>query len=275
MLTKLKKYFFVFLVGCSIIFGLYMYIKNRQYRNEIADLYNKVTRQAETIEVQKNVYEKKSLEVDDLNSILESLKKDNDLDKDTITKLQKELEKRQSELLAANRLALKWKKAYEAEVEANQTEDPGKDPDDPGDDRIKISFEKDFGYIGVNGYTLTNPPIAWISVKQNRPLFLTMALSQNKDGHWSTLVTSSEDNVEVDVEVSAVNPFVLAKKWYEKLSVDTGIKLKTSGLTPKLGISYPFGPINVSGGLQGDTVDKSVGWYVGLGYLWRPFERKK
>lgn len=275
MLAKIKKYMFVGFALAIVVGGIYLYYKKIQYENEIADLYNKIARQSKTIEVQKDVYEKKTLELRNLNDLLDSLKKDNNVDKKTIERLQEEIKKKDLELLAVNRTAIKWKKAYEAEVKANQTNEPGENTDDPKDDRIRVEFEKDFGYVGVKGYTLTNPPIAWLRVQQNRPLFLTMGLTQRPDGGWDTLVSSSEENVQVDVKVSAVNPFILVKKWYEKISVDTGLQVQWNSMSPYVGLSYPVGPVSVSGGLWGDTENRDVGWYGTINYSWHPFERKR
>jgi hypothetical protein len=273
MLAKLKKFMMTFLVIIIMTMGVVMYMQKRNHDKDVVKLHNKIAMQSKTVEVHKNAYEKATVELDDLESVLRTFEAGKGLDAKTIKDLRKLIKKRNEEILSTNRLALKWKKAYEAEAEANQTEEPT-DPDDPtSPTRTKVSFEKDFGYLGVNGYTLTNPAYAWVKINQNRPLLLTMTVTQARDGHWSTYVTSSEDNVAADVKLSAVNPYLFKEKWYEKLSLDFGMDLNPSGIYPYAGLSYPIGPVYISGGLWGDTPSQDIGYYSTINYSWNPFAR--
>ena len=276
MLGKLHNFVTFGLVLVVATMGIYGFIQKRSLQSKITKLHNEIALNSETIEIHKNAYEKKTAELEDLEDVLRTFESEKDKDAETIRKLRKELKDRGEEILVANRVALKWKKAYEAEAEANQTDEPT-DPgsDNPGETRTRVAFNKDFGYIGVSGYTLTNPPYAWVKVQQNRPLLLTMAVTQAKDGHWSTYVTSSEDNVGVDIKLAAVNPYIFKSKWYEKFSLDFGLDLKST-LYPYAGASYPIGPVSLSAGFWADTNAESRGvdWYTTLNYSWHPFARK-
>lgn len=275
MLDKIKKYVIVGLTLALIAAGVMLYVREMGYRQRIVELHNEIALSSKTVEVHKNAYEKKAAELRDLSELLKTFEAGRESDAETIRKLRKEIDARDSEILSLSRIAAKWKAAYEAEVAGNQTEDPGNDPDDPSDDRIKVEFEKDFGYIGVKGYTLTNPPLAWVRVQQNRPLLLTLAVTQEKDGRWTTFVTSSEENVGVDIQVSAVNPRVLEKRWYEKISLDAGVQFMNN-VYPFAGVSYSFDfGLFTSGGVwAGFEGGGDVGYYISAGYSWSPFERK-
>jgi len=274
MLEKIKKYFVFGLIGLILVLAFFIFYQKRSYENQLVDLYNEIALNSETIEIHKNAYEKKTIEVKNLEDVLRSFKEQNGLDKQTIDDLMKRISKLKEEVLAANRLAVKWKEAYEAEANAHQSEDPV-DPDSGSDlVRTRVAFDKDFGYIGVEGYTLTNPAYAWVKVQQNRPLFLTMTITQGRDKRWKTYVTSSEDNVAVDVTLSAVNPFILKEKWYEKLTLNMGMDVNSAIISPYAGLSYPIGHFNVSGGAWFDPNAKNVGWYSTLNYSWAPFKRR-
>jgi uncharacterized membrane-anchored protein YhcB (DUF1043 family) len=273
MLDKIQKYSIVALVLGIVVLGAMSYFKQRSLEKQIVELHNQIALNTETIEVYKNNFEKKTAELSNLNSLLKTFQENKGRDAETIAKLREELKKKDARLLTVSRAAVKWRKAYKAQVKANVEVDPGKDPDSKEDDRIKVSFKKDFGYLGVEGYTLTNPGFADIEVKQNRPLVLTTAISQEKDGSWTTNVVSSEDNIEADIQISAVNPRVFKKKWYEKISLDLGVDMNSSGLYPYTGLSIPVGPVSVSGGFWGDTPNEKLGYYSTINYSWNIFSR--
>jgi len=269
MLGKLHKYLTVGLVLALVAaLGYGRYIEN-QMQDEMTVLHNQIAQQAETIEVKDDIYRKATQRIENIQDFLKSLEADNGKFKKTIDELRKELKKRDEELLAATSLAAKWKEAYEAEANANQEEEPPVVPGDPP--RVRVNFDKDFGYISVDGYTLTNPAYAWVKVQQNRALRLILTLSQRKDGGWNTHIASSEDNVGVDIQLSAVNPYLFRDKWYEKLSIDVGMQLDT-GVFPYVGLSYTFDSgVYVSAGAWGS--ETKIGPYATIGYSWRPFGR--
>lgn len=248
----------------SVVLGLAVYILvlNKVHQDELAKLRDQLASRDKTIEVQKNVYEKLALETEDLRSLLETKDKE-------VADLVRQLDQSERLWLAVGKLAVYWKHAYEALLEAKQTEEP---PVEPGDKpRTKVAFEHDFGYIGVNGYTLSDPPEAFVNIHQNRPLRLALAITQAEDGLWRTSVASSEDDVGVDVALVAVNPRVLRPRWYEKveLDVDAGVG---DGMLMGLGVSYPIGHFDV-GPRMWVVGDNSITKFYGLSVSWRPFQR--
>lgn len=225
---------------------------------KITNLQNEIARRDTTIEVQKNVYTKLAMNMQNVMSTLDMTIAEN-------KRLDEELRKRKAEVLSAQTLTVQWKKAYEAAIKGNQTEEiPG---------RKKIEFEKDFGYIVVKGHTITDPPEAFIRVSQGRALRLSLVLTQEHDRSWRSYVTSSEENIAVDISISAVNPRMLDPKWYEKIGLHADIGLG-SGFLVGVGASYKIGKFTV-----GPTVWGAMNWdlspkgYVGLTFGWNPFQR--
>jgi len=247
----------------------------QQHQKAVLKLQNELAEKDKTIEVQKNLYTKLTLQTQNVQGTLD--KRDAQ-----VKELEDQINKNKQQLLDATTLVATWKKAYEGLANATQTTvppDPKNPPSNPVDvakGREKVDFHEDFGYIKVDGWTLTNPPQAWVRLTQGRPLKLTLALSQDKDKGWHTYATSSEDNIGVDIQVTSVNPFVLQPHWYEKIgiAVDLGAGTNVGGVGALvgLGVNYQFkqftlGP-HVWLGIN-NVVDK----YYGVAFEWRPFQR--
>lgn len=262
----IKKYALMGLVAVLlgvVIFGAYGRWKNDK---ELARLRNEIASRDTTIEVQKGVYAKLALETDNLKSVLDS--------KDVQIKgLLAQIKKNKEDLLAANTLVVTWKKAYEGLANAHtEPVEPGPD----GKTREKVVFEKDFGLIGVNGYTLTNPPEAWVKVSQLKPLQITLAISQDPTGAWHSYATSSDENTAIDIKLAAVNPHVLEPRWYENLQLNTmlagGYNDKGFAILAGVGVSYKIKQFDVGPAVFlgiSDRLDK----YFGATFSWRPFQR--
>ncbi len=240
-----------------------------QNQKEMQRLRNEAASKDQTLEVQKGLYTKLTLESDDLRKLLKS--KD-----EQVQALLAQVKKDKEELLAANQLVVTWKGAYEALFDATQIhEDPPPDqPDAPGRDRV--TFMKDWGAIVVSGYTLTNPPEAFLSVKQGRPWKITVAISQDANKQWHTYATSSEENMQVDIALTAVNPYLLEDKWYERIQLEAtlagGSGTTGFGLLAGVGASIKVGKFNV-GPAVFVSLGGSIQGYVGGTFGWRPFER--
>lgn len=268
--SKLKRALAIVGVALVLLVGALggLTIVRSSYENKIRDLQNQIAESSVTIEEKDGQYARLMVQTDDLKDLLD--KKDKQ-----IQELDRTLRQNKEELLTANTLVVKWKKAFESAANAQQSDvpTPSKDPDHPEVIRKRVDFDKDFGPILVSGFTLTDPPEAYVKVRQQRPLKLSLFVSQAADGKWTSRAISDDENSEVDIAVAAVNPYLLERKWYEKISLSIELGGAT-GLLAGVGAGYEIGNFDV-GPKFWVTYTGKVDTYVGLGLTWRPFQRNR
>jgi hypothetical protein len=264
--TNYIKLLAIALFGVLLALLTYGGIKQWSYNKTIAKLQNDVASKDKTIEVSKGVYEKLALESENLKALLDRTNSE-------VDSLVKELDKRDEDLLTANNLVVYWKQKYDAKGPGTQTVIPGTptQPGQPAVDRIKVAFAKDFGYLGVEGYTLTSPPEYWVSIANRRPLKLTLVVGRLKDGSWKADVTSSEDNVGVDISIAAVDTSLFAPPWYSKIGVGVDLGVGAQGFLGGVGASYAFGKFEVGPKVWIDIGGSGVGVFYGAAISWHPF----
>lgn len=250
---KILKYLAVAMFVCMLLLVAVFAVKRASYESEVTRLQNEVAARDATIETAKQVYSKLALETQNLQGLLSS--KD-----DEIKSLMKTIKARDEDLLVANNLVVYWKKKFEATGGGTQTN---------VGERIKVEFSKDFGYIKTTGFTLTDPPEFFVSVEQNRPLKMTLVVGQLNDGSWKADVTSSEENVGVDISVAAVNPRVLAPKWYEGFGVNMDVGVGPGMALVGIGASYKISNFEV--GPKVWIAAPTLDVVYGANITWHPF----
>lgn len=263
-LKKVLKYLLVGGPWVIILALIWMADARRiSYDKQLTTLRNEIAEKNKTIEIQDNVYKSKVQYIKELHDQYGQLI---DSKNDQLEELGKEIKKNKEQILTLNSAVVKWKKAYEGLASANQTDVPEGDKV-----RKKVNFNKDFGYIGVSGHTLTDPAEAYVKVEQLRPLKITMAVTQAKDRTWNVYTTSSEDNVGIDITLAGVSPYVFEKRWYENIGISAEAGLG-DGVLAGVGASYSFGSIDVGPRFWLTATDK-VDRFYGAGFIWRPFTR--
>lgn len=232
MLSLLKKYWAIALALAGLLaVGYVGYGCGRRSQDAaIAELTTKLATSEQTVEIEKGLYAKKAAEVEGLNDLITKIGAEN-------TALAETVKKGQMDVIALNALVLKWKKAYEAEVNAHQTEEPPVVPGDPP--RKRVDFSGRVGPISVVGHTLTDPPTAFLKWEQTDPLRITVAVTRNRNGTYSTLVNTSNDEIAVDIQSAVVDLSSLRPRWYQRIWVDAGVGL-LMGQGANLGLSYRF-----------------------------------
>lgn len=195
-----------------LIYAGYRYGEKRN-ADRVATLATELAHSQETLELQTGLYSRKVEEYNELSGML-------DTSRSEVKALKQYLEEAKAKLLVTEQISLRWKKAYEDALAAQQTEEPPVDPGGPP--RKRVEFSGDLGPIHASGHTLTDPPEAYLKLEQLVPLILTMNLVQNKNGTWTTFVTSSDENMDVKIDVAGVNPLVLSEKWYQRIWVEFG-----------------------------------------------------
>ena len=259
---------FLVVVGFTII-------EARRRADMITDLQNQLAQSSQTIETQKGVFEKLTVQSHDLQSIL------NDKDKQ-LEDLKKTLKKRDEQILTANQIAIHWRSAYEARFsegvvrfqprDGGVVEVPNSDGGTESFSDPVVQFQHDFGPFIVSGMTVaSDPPQAFLRVEQGRPLRIRLLVTQAEDKSWKTYVTSSEENMAVDVELSGVNPFILDKKWYENIGIVADLGY-ADGLLVGVGVTYKIGHFHV-GPKAWVSISDRFGKYFGITATWMPFER--
>lgn len=255
-------------VGLAVLSALLLvaviYGAGVKYKHEkqIETMANAIAERDKTIEVQKSVYDRLSIQNRDLEKMLVGQGED-------IVNLKKQLDKTKSEILTVNQLVIKWKKAYDDLLDATQHPDPT----DPTREVVEFG-PKSLGPVIVKGHTKTNPPEARISLEQARPLALTLVVSQDKDKLWHSTVTTDEDDFSVEIKNASVNPWILEPKWYEGVAISTVVAIgKGTNVTGLLGVgvTVPIKQFNV-GPMAFAHVGSEVDVGIGLSFAWRPFQ---
>jgi len=257
-ILKYATLFMMFLL--LLVAGLGSY-KIWKYEEKITALQNQLASTAKTIEVQQGLFEKLTLKVDDAKTLV---------DGNTVQgkNLLEQVRKEHATLLSVQNLALSIKDKVFSGTGSQTTVDKG---------RIKVEFNKDDGLFNASGFTLTAPPDGSdtshfeVKLKQVKPLKLIASLDQDKDGTWKSKVSSNAPDVTVDIGVAGVNPYLLDKKWYEKLKVhlDLGVG---NGVLGGAGASYQVGAFDFGPNIWGTT---NAGVFYGLNFSWAPFKKDK
>lgn len=254
-MDKLLRYIALGLIGILLALGVYGYFQVRSYERHIVELQNQVAQRDSTIEVQKQVYTKLTAQFDDLSKVV---------DRSTAEgrSLAAELKKNKSELVSVTNALVKLREQV-VQGQGTQVDVDG---------RKRVEFSQDFGYVSIGGHTLTDPPEYQLRLGPgSRPLRLQLAVAQQKDGSWRSYVVSSDENVIVDIGLTAVNPYVLEMRWYEKfqLHLDVGVG---DGVLAGVGASYQIGRFQFGPNVWGTTTGGGEVFY-GLNLSWSPFKR--
>jgi len=245
-----------------------MTIKKNAYDARIVELQNAVATRDQTIEVQKGVFQKLSIQSRDLQDLLDQ----NDAQ---LKLLQEQLKKSGDQLLTAATLIVKLKKDLESKGTGTTViiDSNGK-----AMALVKFDTQDDLSPFRVTGETVASCDITSnkfdynLKLYQIKPLKLSVVVSQGKDGAWKTSTTSSEENFQVDIGLAAVNPYILEPRWYENigLSVDLG---GGTGFIAGVGASYKIGKFEVGPKGWFTVGGGPVGGFVGAQLLWHPFAR--
>lgn len=250
-------------------FAGFMAFRDQQRVAQITELKNQIAERDKTIELQKNVYQKLTLQTKDLTKLLD--------DKDVeLVALREQLKKQGADLLTASTLIAKLKKDLES---AGHVEPPLPD-EGPTVRTVKFNSGNDFDPFLVSGQTTVNcdnpsERDAKLLLQQKTPLKFSVVVSQDEDGTWRTTASSSSDKFDVDIALAAVNPYILEEKWYEKLSfvVETGVGTNP-GLLAGVGADVEIGKFDV-GPRVWAVLDHGASPYFGASLSWHPFKKTR
>lgn len=252
----------------ALAFAGFMTYRDSQHSARIVELQNQVAARDNTIEVQEGVYQKLTLQTDDLTKLLDN--KDAEL-----MTLRNQLKKQNSELLSVNTIVVKLRKDLQ---DIKNVVVVVTDPAKPGVKRVDIDTEDRLDPFQVTGNATvdcdTNQANYRINLGQRSPIKFSVVVSQDKDGTWRSSATSSTKTFEVDIGLAAVNPYLLEEKWYEKLSLALELGVGTRpGLLAGAGVDVEIGKFDIGPRVWAVVDTQGASPYFGVSFAWHPFKK--
>lgn len=228
----------------------------RSREAEVADLSQRLAQSESTIRLKDGLYATKLVEASDLSSLID--KRDSEK-----RDLLDQLEKSKSRLLSTQQVVVKWRTPIGGPVDAAQTT-AGPSESDPRAVRKRVDFHRDFGPIAVTGHTLTDPAEGEVSVRQTRPLVLTVNVARDPAGNWSSLVTSSEPSIDVGVTLGGVDVGILPRpSWYQRIWLDVSADALGDPAV-SLGLSYRGDRFSIGASCFGSMDSRGCGLTGGI-----------
>lgn len=259
----------VVLLALSFAVAMYSFSVRSRYENQIADLQNRVAARDKTIETQKGIYEKLTIQSKDLEQLLG--------DKDAeLTSLKDLLKKQGADLLTANTIIVQLKK----ELESIHTGPVTPDENIHGAVVVKIDTRDDFDPFHVTGEAWVNCEAltsrVGLKLSQLRQIRFSVVVSQDKNKTWKSSATSNVDNFDVDIALAAVNPYFLEPKWYEKIGMNAEIGVGTSpGFLAGVGVSYQIKKFEFGPKAWFVADPHGIYPYFGAQLTWHPFQNDR
>jgi hypothetical protein len=209
--------------------------------------------------------------------------------------LQKVIKRNKEEVFALTDVALQWKNRYFEIKDAKATvvNEAGTQPaslsaeceDCFAKTRIKVEFDQTKGDLRLFGFTITNPAQAQINLEWLKPLNLQLVLTKSDDGSFKVYLDEKDkesSGMIVPKELTLkIDPSVLSKKWFEKISLTANLSVGNSLIGPtswggmaSVGAGYMI-THNLNLGLQVSAAyTGNVYLFYGASVTWFPFMRK-
>lgn len=222
-----------------VVIGIFAYrLGQRSMDDKVSSLAGKLTQAEKTVEITKDVYATKIVELGD--QITDALKL---LNGDENKRLRQELDDAKAKILTFEAVDVHLKHPISGKTESTQVEIPA---NEKSSKRIRVDFSKDLGPFLVKGFTMTDPGEGFLELSQVRPLSMTVLVSQNKDGSWASSVTSSDPDIGVNVRLGSVNANVLKPSWIQRIWLSSSFGVWPDRIG-SLGVEYrgdrfSFGP---------------------------------
>lgn len=262
------------LIGAGVVlpllvgFAAYHTVQQNAWKAREVELMNDLAAKDKTIEIKEGLFQKSALQKKGLEDLLSGKEAE-------IANLKEQLDSQGAELLTVNTLVVRLRKDLASARENVPTTTPN--PEKPGVKRLEVDTEGDLDPFLVSGRIDFDCDTSRASVKlglsQRSPITLTLVVSQDKDGTWRSSATSSTKTFELDIALAAVNPYMLERKWYEKIGLGVDIGVGTNpGFLLGLGAYYEIGKFEV-GPRAWMVVDRGVSAYFGAQLLWHPFAK--
>jgi hypothetical protein len=178
------------------IFGLASFLRANAEEAKRIEAQNETARISTVIQEKEDLWSRLSQQKDDLASVLRQSNSD----------LASRLEDQGAAIVSLSETIANFKPVRVIVRTENVSQDPV-DPTEPGgEQRIRVSFHEEVDPIRVEGFTLSNPPEAEVTVGFTRPLKLRTVITQERNGAWRTYVQGDWPNLTIEQIETVVNP---------------------------------------------------------------------
>jgi hypothetical protein len=237
-MTKLYKIISIVLASCLFLLGLFFYFEKRAHSKAVDELNNLIAKQEQTIKEKEGIYSAQSVKVQDLESQLSEMRD-----------LKKIISKRDEKIESLAKLALKWETKYFKIKDAKQSvisiNEFLKPPENITADcqecisqyRLRVDFAKQSGNWIIEGFTLTNPAYAELSLKRLSDFLLSLVLTKNEGKYKIYLSDESKEFAGAEINL-LIDKNSFKRKWYEKIILNGGMSVSSRGGLFSGGLSY-------------------------------------
>jgi len=192
-LPKLVKHFPWIIIICLAI---YIFIQRHTFTSKIHTLFDTINNLRTTVEETENIISKLNTKVDKsreierfLNRKLTTVKDSvNNYWQDKTSELLSIIKEKDEKIKGSMTAVLKWKEKSDSLKDVVQTK-VGL--------RYKVDFTGSYNGVFVKGYTLTNPPYAWLSWSR-KPLILNLTVTEDKNKYHKAYLTLNDTTITVD-----------------------------------------------------------------------------
>lgn len=247
----------------SLGFAIFFFFQKEQIKQNAEDArvaaQNKIAELSSTIEETEGLWSRLAQEKE---ADLEELRTKN-------SNLSNLIHQRNEEITNLTRVVARLREIRVVEGDPQQTEP------EPG--RIRVAFDETYdNFWRIQGFTLTNPAHAEITLSSVRPGNFTIVTTQQEDLSWRTYIESDIPNLEIGQIESRVNPI---SRPQEQIPWHYGIFLGVGGLIGINGNSgaayleagYDFGDFEASILGGGIAYTSGVDFSLGIGLRLNPF----
>lgn len=261
----LKKNWVGILIGLIMTalgaFGVGQFIRGNQEEARRIESQNEIARMSDVIEERNGVWSRLSQQQDDIINRL----------RDQNSGLADLIEQRNEQILTLSETVARIRDVHVVVRPRNITQTP------VGDDRIRVDFHEEVDPIRVEGFTLTNPGEADLTVGFTRPLRLTTTVTQAEDGSWKTYVEGDWPNLEIEQIDSVVNPQPIRERTFvENLIVggDLATSFQFDSIFADVYMMYEFNEsLAVGPSIGAAVIGDQARATIGLKFQWAPWRQ--
>lgn len=264
----MHKYFYIFFIACCLSLGSFIFYQNKKHNTEVRNLHNKLALSEQLVRETKDAWSSRAIEV-------ENLKSEN-------AQLQKVIKNNDEEIFAISQVSLRWQNKYYQIRDARQTIVSALAASQPAslsvycadcikDLRFRVDFNQTQDDLKVSGYTVTNPPEAFVNLEWQKDLTLNLTLTRDKSKSFKVYLDSKSNSV-IPVSLNLkIDPSILERKWYEKIGVGADILGSQYGFATSIRAFYAVkSNLFVGAAVQMQFVGQFQSFY-GVSVGWLPF----